>query len=835
MRISKILFLIVFCSFHKAGVSQEKSSAGVFKEVRKLSVFGSVLYIAAHPDDENTRLLSYFANEKLYRTGYLSLTRGDGGQNLIGDEQGIDLGMIRTRELLEARKVDGAEQFFTRAYDFGYSKSPEEALKIWGHEKILADVVWTIRKFRPDIIVCRFPSTGEGGHGHHTASAILAAEAFDAAGDAKRFPEQLSHGVSVWKPARLFWNTFNFGNTNTQRDDQFKLDVGMYNPLLGLGYGEMSAESRSKHSSQGFGVPAQRGSALEYFATIKGDKPVTDLFDGINTSSSRLIFKDRTQENSFNKVLSSLENNFRIQAPHQSVPALLDLLYLVKQLPDQQDASWKERYITRVTSLILQSAGIFTELTAKNQLNILGDSAVFNAAFVNRLGLNVSNVKIKFAGAEFSWAEAPENRFLLSSTTIKVSADMPRGNPFWLQGGLPNGAFEIGRQEHRNLASIDSHLASVELLLNGIKLNFTVPVQYKYVEPTRGEIYQPVYFVDAVNILAEPGLVIKNSASRHMVQPGFRLKFNKAVNGRVAFTVKEGNSRRLVFDSLINVKAGSSFRVPFEIFGNSGSANTIYYAELSGTSFPVPQVNAMRKISYLHIPEQVFQHRDSLKVVSTDFSISGSRIGYIKGAGDKVPEALRAMGYSVDFLEEADITAGSLKKYDAIVTGIRAYNVHEWLENVHAVLMNYVKQGGVMLVQYNTNSNVGPLRTRISPYPFSISRLRITDEAALVKFSEADHALLNYPNKISAADFEGWVQERSVYHAEKIDTAYKKILSMRDPGSRETELDGSLIAADYGAGRYIYTGLAFFRQLPAGVPGAYRLLANLLAKPQDKK
>src|SRR6476661_1253142 len=282
----KLLLFICFLSFIQYSFSQPPAtwtSADMYLAIRKLNVLGSVLYIAAHPDDENTRLLAYFSKDKMYRTGYLSLTRGDGGQNLIGEEQGVELGLIRTQELLAARRIDGAEQFFSRAFDFGYSKSPEETFTKWDREKILSDVVWVIRKFQPDVMITRFPTTGEGGHGQHTASAILAVEAFRAAADPKRFPEQLKW-VQPWQPRRLLWNTFNFGSANTTSPDQFTLDAGDYNPVLGKSHGEIAAESRSQHKSQGFGVPRGRGEAIEYFKTIGGDEPHSDLYEGVNTS-----------------------------------------------------------------------------------------------------------------------------------------------------------------------------------------------------------------------------------------------------------------------------------------------------------------------------------------------------------------------------------------------------------------------------------------------------------------------------------------------------------------------------------------------------------------------
>ena len=650
-------FLCMF--FFNSGFSQDNSSSDVLHEIKKLGVFGNVLYIAAHPDDENTRLLSYLANEKLYRTGYLSLTRGDGGQNLIGDEQGIDLGMIRTHELLAARSVDGAEQFFTRAYDFGYSKSPAEALRIWGHDKILEDVVYAIRKFRPDVIICRFPSTGEGGHGHHTASAILAAEAFDAAADKSRFPEQL-RTLTTWKAKRLLWNTFNFGGNNTQRESQFKIDVGLYNPLLGKSYGEMAAESRSKHSSQGFGVPAQRGTSFEYFETIKGEPPVKDLFDGIDVSPSRLRFAGSAEEAAFKKELNELQNNFSLQDPAKSVPALLRLLKLVKQLPDQDNSKYLENYAARVTEVILKAGGIFAEVVAKNQLNIIGDSATFAASFNNRLGLNVSKVEIRFAGADFKWLDAPANQQLNASATIKVPLNMQRGNPFWLKGGLPNGAFTIASEDNRIDASVNAHVARGSMLVDGEALEFEMPVRYKFTEPTKGEIYQPVYFTDAVNITAQPGLLLTNAKVAKKATAGFQLKFNKAVKGKIVLTLINGNKPKVILDTVIDVAANKSLYVPFELqhTGESG----VYKAELSGPAFERPQVYALRKISYSHIPDIVYQYHDSLKIISADISISGKRVGYINGAGDKVPEALRRMGYVVDILEREDINANNLPR-----------------------------------------------------------------------------------------------------------------------------------------------------------------------------
>ena len=313
-----IAFVSFFLSFNLfAQGPQSWTSADMYLAIRKLNVLGSVLYIAAHPDDENTRLIAYFAKDRMYRTGYLSLTRGDGGQNLIGDEQGIELGLIRTQELLAARRIDGGEQFFSRAFDFGYSKNPEETFTKWDKEKILSDVVWVIRKFQPDVIITRFPTTGEGGHGHHTASAILANEAFTAAADPNRFPEQLKY-VKPWQAKRILWNSFNFGGTNLTSPDQFKFDVGGYNPLLGKSYGEIAAISRSNHKSQGFGSAASRGEALEYFKTTGGTSPTDDIMSGED-----LTWKRVEGGEAIAPVVDSIISTFDLLHPEKSVKGLV--------------------------------------------------------------------------------------------------------------------------------------------------------------------------------------------------------------------------------------------------------------------------------------------------------------------------------------------------------------------------------------------------------------------------------------------------------------------------------------------------------------------------------
>ena len=824
MRFLLLTFLLLKSSLSFAQNPRAVSSADILQQIKKLEVFGTVLYIAAHPDDENTRLLSYLANEKLYRTGYLSLTRGDGGQNLIGDEQGIDLGLIRTQELLAARRVDGAEQFFTRAYDFGYSKNPEEALRIWDHEKILSDVVLVIRKFRPDVIITRFPTTGEGGHGHHTASAILAGEAFDAASDPAKFPEQLQKGVTTWTPKRLFWNTFNFGGSNTTREDQLKIDVGGYNAMTGMSYGEMAAVSRSKHRSQGFGVPAQRGSSYEYFALIKGSKAVADLLDGVDATASRVNFLKPTAKASYKEQLSILLRDYNAAKPNASIAGLVTLSQTFQSISDPVYTKKED-----IAKLVANASGIYMEAIAQNQLNTVGDSIKVNLVFNKRSEVSVEMAKASLFGSMYEFGAIKTNENQTKLAAYLVPAVTKTSQPFWLEKSLSNGSFIIDIPELIGQPIGNPINALFQIKIAGTVFNYEVPVQYKFTDPVKGEIYEPIQFIKPVFVNSSPSLLIFSNGRKEQRKLTYTLQPNIALKEKINVRSISNKSSRNIYDSIVSWNKGEKVSNDIWLKSEDFSDNTTttLYGQVSGASFAETQDRSLNKISYDHIPDIFYNYIDITKVIKMDLKTEGTRAGFIAGAGDKIPEALQQMGYQVTLLQETDINYDNIKQFDVIITGVRAYNIHAWLSNVHPQLMQYVREGGVLMSQYNTNNSIGPVRARISPYPFTISRNRITDEIARVIFLLPDHPALNYPNKITDKDFEGWIQERSIYHAENVDSNYRKIFSMKDPG--EKEQDGSLIIADYGKGRFIYSGIVFFRELPAGVPGAYRLFANLIA------
>ncbi|MEO6894766.1 MAG: PIG-L family deacetylase [Ginsengibacter sp.] len=807
------LLLVLFSLSHFAFSQAPKSynSDQIFQQIKKLNVLGSVLYVAAHPDDENTRLLAYLANQKLYRTAYLSMTRGDGGQNLIGDEQGSLLGLIRTQELLSARRIDGAEQFFTRAFDFGYTTSPVETFQFWNEQKILSDVVWVIRKFQPDIIITRFPTTGEGGHGHHTASAILAGEAFEAAADPTKFPEQFKYGVKPWQAKRLLWNTFNFGSVNTESPDQFKIDVGGYNPLLGESYGEIAAKSRSQHKTQGFGVASSRGSQLEYFKTIKGAAPTTTLMDGVDTTWQRV------NDEAMQTMVQKLINDFSFEQPQKSLPQLLSIY---KSLEKLSDGYWRDQKMEQVKQLMKECIGLYMEATTRTMFAVQGDSLQVNFVADNRLGGNVKISSILVRDRKFSFDDQlPVDENVSHSITLLIPSDAKISQPYWLVEPMNKGSYNVSDQTLIGKPQNDPQSIEVNLSIEGQELSYTIPIRYKSSDPVKGETFEPLFIIPKIEVESNPELALAindkpvnikvKTLNNSTSEKGFKLKEDHSAN------VIQTNSGEDSFYSIKNPQQKNTELIDWSV--SEGNQNYDFYKTI---------------IEYPHIPNIIYFKKAESKLVSIDLKTSGKKIGFIPGAGDKVPDALQKMGYEVTMLSPKDITASNLKKYDAIVTGVRAYNIYQWLNDSYNTLMNYVKEGGVLLVQYNTNNNIGPLKAKIGPYPFTITRTRVTDENAAVKFVQPENVLMNYPNKINQKDFDNWIQERSTYQAANYEKNYQTLFEMHDANAQPAE--GSLIYTNYGKGRFVYSSLVFFRELPAGVPGAFRLFANLIAKPRAK-
>ncbi len=862
LNIMKQLILILFLGLSfspvRAQAPRTWNSAEILLNLKKLNVLGSVLYIAAHPDDENTRLLAWLTNEKSYRTAYLSLTRGDGGQNLIGDEQGVELGLIRTQELLSARRIDGAEQFFSTAYDFGYTKSTDEALQLWNRNQVLSDVVWVIRNFRPDVIITRFPEDSRAGHGQHSASAVLAREAFVAAADPTMFPDQFKYGVKPWQAKRILWNTFNFGGANTQSEDQFKVDVGGFNPLLGKSYGELAAESRSQHKSQGFGVSAQRGEGIEYFKTVLGEPPQNDLMDGVETDWSRVIHQQTMPKGSgataasnteatdrlkyavsIPNSIDSLIGNFSFVHPEYSVPALMRLRWALMRIGDSY---WEKRKLAEVEKLILACSGIYMEATTNEPYAIQGKTLRVTLNLVNRSGIPMSGSAMAPFDIEFG-NKLTKNKPFTTTKTFVIPANLT-SQPYWLFHGLDGGHFVVDDQ---SLIGLPQNPAAISIPLNlEIEkqfLTFRIPVQYRFTDPVMGEIYQPLAIAPPISITAGPPFVFTHLNNKKTREVRLFLNAKTRIDSaRVSVFRFDYEQGKLIKDSLfleknLNIPENGvqTYTINTDSLIKSRDQKSIrFLVKMPPVFSDTPLSYAVRRIEYSHIPAITYYYLDKISIINEDIKTDGKKIGYIRGAGDKVAESLQQMDYEVSFLEEKDLTAETLRKFDAIVVGVRAYNVHDWLNNYHAVLMDYVKNGGNLLVQYNTSGYSATQKAKFGPYDFVVSRNRTTDEKASVDFLVPSDPVLNWPNKITEKDFEGWIQERGIYFADQLDPAYKAILSMKDPGEENAQ-NGSLIVANYGKGRFIYTGLVFFRELPAGVPGAYRLFANLVANPNHQK
>lgn len=826
MRKVFLLFIIIQYSVLAFSQSQKTyTSSEILLQIKKLNVLGSVLYIAAHPDDENNALLPYLANEKLYRTAYLSLTRGDGGQNLIGDEQGVELGLIRTQELLAARKIDGAEQYFTRAYEFGFSKSAEEALRIWDKEKILSDVVWVIRKFQPDVIIKRFPPDKRAGHGHHAASAILADEAFTAAADPNRFPNQFKYGVKPWQAKRIMWNTFNFGSNNTTSEDQLKINIGGFNSLLGKSYGEMGGEARTMHKSQGEGRPRRRGESFEYFVTTNGEPAKNNLMDGIDINWKRINGVDAIES-----MVNNIIRDYNIEQPELSVSSLIKLDQLIKKLPEDV---WRNKKLNELQQIIEECSGLYVEATSSQQNVVQGDSLKINFVLNERKNINAFLKEIKVENFDSSFSmPLVTNQNLSITKTLHVADDKKISQPYWLKYPLVGGTFDVRDQTLIGKAENDPSFETTFLVnIDGEDFVIKRPVQYRIIDPVKGDVYQPIPVLPKVELRYEKDNYITSNEIRPTTVTVIG-KSNMAGNVGWYSFIQKSYGNTLDLDSFLITPDGDGNKISykFTFYGEANNTKEVSYAEAKKGS---EWYNSYSKqITYDHIPTLIYFPRAETNQLTVDIKTVGKKIGYIIGAGDKVPQTLEAMGYEVKMLSEADLNDNTLKQFDAIIVGIRAYNLNEYLTNKNDVLMRYVENGGNLIAQYLKTNLVGTKKIKAGPYAFTIDvGSRVTEEDAKVNFLLPDHSALNYPNKITQKDFEGWIQERSTYQAIQLDPHFVTPLGMNDKDEKES--NGSLAIAKYGKGNFVYASLVFFRELPAGVPGAYRLMANLIALPKN--
>lgn len=800
--------------------------------LERLEVLGRVLMIAAHPDDENTAVLAYFARGRKMRTGYLSLTRGEGGQNLIGSEQGDELGVIRTQELLAARRIDGAEQFFTRAIDFGFSKTADETLAKWGRADVLGDVVWVIRKFRPDVVMFRFSGTPRDGHGHHQSSAILGKEAVIAAGDPTRYPEQLKYGVEPWSPKRSVFNFFAFNREQEKEAEnapaKVGLDVGEYNKLLGHSYGEIAGMSRSMHRSQGMGSAERKGSQPQYFIVVSGEPAKQDLFDGVDTSWNRVGAEDLTKK--FHEITSTFDDAH----PENTIPRLLALRPKIVAMKNE----WAATKLRELDEAVALCSGLALEAIATTSRVSPGGSIQINATAINRseVPARLLSVSIKGAGlvnaGSSEQTKLADNKPVTRALTLKIPADQPDTAPYWLANAKKGALYGVTDQRLIGMPENTPLLeATFKIDLDGQVVELTRPVVNRYVDHVYGESRRPVIIVPPVGVLLMEKSLVATDSSRHSVEAAVTSN-SGAVSGSVSLKVPAGWKVEPGAQEFALSETGEQKTLKFQLTPPAQQSDGMLEAVATVGDRKVTE--SVETINYPHIPVQTLFPQATARVVRVDVKTLAKRVGYVPGAGDEMVPALKQLGLDVTMLSTDDLARGDLSKYDTIVTGVRAWNVRTDLRANQRRLLDYMEGGGTLVIQYNVLEGGGPggpvdpkQFDKIGPYPIQVSRDRVTVEDSVVGLPNPENPLLHKPNQIVQSDFAGWIQERGLYFATKWDGHYTPLFECHDPG--EKPMEGGTLVTKYGKGAYVFTPMSWFRQLPAGVPGAFRIFANLLS------
>ena len=812
MRFISILILSVF--FHSNLFSNDSSSS-IYVNLQKLHSLKKVLYVAAHPDDENTRAIAYFSLGEKAETAYFSLTRGDGGQNLIGDELSENLGVLRTQELLKARSYDRGKQYFSRALDFGYSKSAEESFELWGKDELMHDLVLFIRQFQPDVIITRFPPDERAGHGHHTASALLAIEAFTKASDPQFLPHQVSK-FGTWQTTSIYWNTSYWWDENIKdisEDDPnyIAMEIGGYNEILGKSYNEIGTIARSQHKCQGFGAKTERGTRTEYFKHLAGEKVKRSFFEKKEQTWTSLI------NEKFEDQFDALIENFDFKETEKNVPALLDIL---KGLQLMHNSFMKYEKIERCKQIIVDCLGLRVELLGKDFAFITNEMFNVNTRLLNRSNKEIILNSIQLStGETYTYDEAVITNIPLEKE-VQSSGKIGVYNPYWLERPFSN-LFDIQDSANYCLAEgKPSFEATFNLQIGKHKFSYKVPAIYKWRDPAYGERQRPVIITPQFTCSFEEKLLISKPGKLKKIRVKVHA-FDDSLTTKVQVQAPQG---WIVKPSIFNIyieKKQSEKWIELELYSNKGAKSGSLKLLSNGEV-----LSSQKEISYDHIPTQIVFSPSVLKCISLDAKIKQGKVAYIKGVDDVVPEAIAQLGFKTEIFEVDDLSDIELSKYNSVVLGIRIYNVNPQLNNFHEKLFNYVHEGGNLIMQYNTASR--SIRdNEFGPYPFKLSRKRVTEEDATVTFLCPDHPILNLPNKITKDDFEGWVQERGLYFAGEWDENYTPLFSWSDKG--EDPVLGGLIVAQYGKGQFVYTGISFFRELPKGVVGAYRLFANLLS------
>ena len=828
--------LVLVYSGFQSGYAQapvQWNSSEIYHALEKFNTFGSVLYVGAHPDDENTRLITYFANHERAQTAYLSLTRGGGGQNLIGPELKTTLGIIRSHELLQARSIDGGQQFFTRALDFGYCKHPSEALDTWGHDEILRDVVRNIRRFKPDLIVNRFNHRTPGStHGHHTASALLSIEAYNKANDPNYDAESAAQ-YGIWQPKRLFFNTswWFYGSQEAfdaaDKTNLLEIPVGQYYAPLGASTGELAARSRSMHKSQGFGSLSSREQETEYLELILGDLPKdkSNPFEGVSRDWERIgINKDHFIAQSLKDIIE----NFDFKSPEKHVLELLKVLEELKTLPQNP---WKNQKIESLTQIIAQCLGLYVSAESSRSYVTPKDEVMAKVEVTNRSQKTLLLNRVYSDQLYFFENTQPQSINPLASLYVE-SLEAPLNSidlstPYWLKNEATSGRFNVSNANLIGAAfGPESVSVNLDFSLEGHEFTVKTPLRYKYRDRVQGEVFDPFVVLPALTVSSSEAVMVFNDQKSKSLNITLTAH-SDAQKGSLSLQHPDHWRVEPKYIDFEIPKAGSQINLSFDVYPPKETQ--------SGQLIPLVQIGdqyyskSLLEIQYPHIPKITVLEQAQTQVLKMTVSRTTQRIGYIQGAGDEVNKGLEQLGYEVIPIIPEDLNSDQLKNLDALVIGIRAFNTSQALVARMEMINEYIAQGGLLLIQYQTTS--GLLTKQMGPIPFDLGRDRVTDQEAPMTFLDAKHPIFNEPNAMSAADFEDWVQERGLYFAQSWGPEFTPLIGMNDPGEAQTK--GGLILGHYGKGTVIYTGISFFRQIPEGVAGAYKFLANLLSYRHD--
>ncbi|HZS05534.1 MAG TPA: PIG-L family deacetylase [Blastocatellia bacterium] len=846
---------------------EDRGASGLGLALRRLQTIASLLHTAAHPDDESTDLLAYLARAKGARVAYLALNRGEGGQNGIGPELGESLGVLRTEELLASRKLDGAEQYFSRAYDFGFTRSAEETLKKWNKEEILGDMVRVIRTFRPLVVANGFSGTPRDGHGQHQVAGMLAPEAVRAAADPNRYPEQIREGLRPWQVLKFYQRVFNQGGGSVAT-----FDVGQFDPVLGRSPAELASEGRSKHRSQDFGAIQMRGSSVRSWLRQESKVPAPDretsLFDGIDVSITGIaqfagsgVERLTPSLTKIKEIASQAMAEYRVEDPEKIAPKLAEGLRGVRTLRGQLSGLDDEARVNVDTLLsrkewefadaLAKAHGVIVDALSNAEIAAPGESIEVTAnVYVGTRGNLQAAPQIKVAAPD-NWRSEPlaiaepeqntpspffrgrERTTATSKYRVTIPADEPPSQPYWLARARTKDQFDWDGTMPVTLPFAPPRLAAkAELTLSGERVTITQPVEYRFADKTFGEIRREFKVAPALTVTMHPTLlVIPQGGVSRTREIAVEITNNAlhAVKGSVKLVVPqgwrvEGGNQPLAFTRQ-GERAARVFHVTPPA-GATGNFQLKAVAESGGQEY----ASGYTTIAYPHIETHFVYRPAEVRTELFDVKVApGLNVGYVMGSGDDVPAALEQLGVKVKLIGGSELASGDLSVYDTIILGIRVYEVNEDVVANNKRLLDYVSNGGTLIVQYNKGEFS---RGNFAPYPVKMDNngLRVTDEEAPVKVLAPDHPLFNYPNRITEEDWKGWVQERGLYFLSEWDEKYTPLLASSDaPGK---PLNGGQLIAQYGKGNYIYTGYAWFRQLPAGVPGAYRMFANLISLPK---